>query len=111
MRDYSTAETLYRRILASRDRDVTMHWSEVARVLLKLATSQRLRGDLASARRTYDEVLSILEPHVARTVRPGWAVQDGIAVQTLRELGALAVASGDVPAAGDYLRRARPLDD
>jgi CHAT domain-containing protein len=110
-REYSRAEPLYRRLLESRDQHVVLHWSVVAAVMRKLGSTQRLSGDLTAARKTFEQVIALLEPHRPSASGNVWSVADDVTRQALRELAAVAVASNDLIAARDYLRRAGGLDD
>jgi CHAT domain-containing protein/tetratricopeptide (TPR) repeat protein len=106
MGDYSRAEALYRRILER----FSMDWAIAARVTNSLGTVQRLSGDLAAAKKSYESVLDLLKQHLSPPSARSLSMADVSTKQALQELAALGISAKDVEAAKDYLLRAAPLD-
>jgi CHAT domain-containing protein/tetratricopeptide (TPR) repeat protein len=107
MGDYTTAEQLYLRIL---DSEPGLPWMHQSRVLKKIGASQRLRGDLVSARASLEKALDILKPQLGLRPRT-MTLADFITAEVVAELCALAAAANDPGRLRECMRFSATLDD
>jgi len=111
MGEPAKADLLYGRLLGLKDQEIVMQSFRVARVLVKRAAQQRLRGDLAAAKSGLEQALALIEKDISPPDRWGSSVADSIARQAYEELAGIALASNDAATARRYLGRAVAIDD
>ena len=60
------AETLYTRLLDSKDQLIAMPGPVVARIMRKLGTTQRLHADGVRARQTFEKLLELIKNDISQ---------------------------------------------
>jgi CHAT domain-containing protein len=108
--EYERSALLYQRLIATKNQGSVMRDFQVAGALHGIGKVNRLRGEHGEAKARLQEALALLEPDVRATEPKAVSIYEGMTVNILQELSAVAVAEGNPLAAREWLMRAAPLD-